>query len=156
MENEISKFREKIQSYGQREQERIEKALSLALEQEAGSSPEAAGIAGIGKTDRARLLAVCCASRVKPQKIADQEIFYPANCQRTPDNRDFWATGGTKINKCNRLLGHFAVLHSHFLIAAQAASLLRHSLPALEMLRISLFGPTNCAGAMAWERSAAE
>jgi hypothetical protein len=60
------------------------------------------------------ILAVCCASRVKPQKIADQAIFYPSNCQvaaaaRTPDNRDFWATGGTKINKCNRLLGLHAL-----------------------------------------------
>ncbi|MDR3193273.1 MAG: HD domain-containing protein [Treponema sp.] len=39
MEGEISKFREKIQPYGQREQERIEKALSVALAEEAESSP---------------------------------------------------------------------------------------------------------------------
>jgi hypothetical protein len=29
-------------------------------------------------------LGVCCASRVKPQKIADQAIFYPANSESSP------------------------------------------------------------------------
>jgi hypothetical protein len=46
--------------------------------------------------------------RVKPQKIADQAIFSPANSvepkvRSTPDNRDFCGTGGAKIHKCNRL-----------------------------------------------------
>jgi GTP pyrophosphokinase len=58
MENEISKFREKIQGYGQREQGGIEKALSLALEEEAGSSPETAGAEGIEKADPARLIGI--------------------------------------------------------------------------------------------------
>jgi GTP pyrophosphokinase len=56
MENEISKFREKIQGYGQREQERIEKALALA--EEAGSSPETAGAAGLGKADPACMVGI--------------------------------------------------------------------------------------------------
>jgi hypothetical protein len=47
---------------------------------------------------------VCCASRIKSPKIADQAIFYPANSESSPDNRDFCAAGGTKIHKCNRLL----------------------------------------------------
>jgi hypothetical protein len=51
------------------------------------------------------ILGVCRALRVKPQKIADQAIFYPANSESTPDNRDFCGTGGAKIHKCNRLLG---------------------------------------------------
>jgi GTP pyrophosphokinase len=55
MESEISKFREKIQNYGQREQERIEKALSLALTETAGSSPETEGIE---KADPARLMGI--------------------------------------------------------------------------------------------------
>jgi hypothetical protein len=28
--------------------------------------------------------AVCCASRIKPPKIARKAIFYPANCQSSP------------------------------------------------------------------------
>jgi GTP pyrophosphokinase len=59
MKSEISKFREKIQGYGQREQEGIEKALSLALE--GNASPETAGTAGtekIGKADPARLVGI--------------------------------------------------------------------------------------------------
>jgi hypothetical protein len=50
-------------------------------------------------------LGVCCASHVKPQKIADQAIFYPANSESSPDNRDFCVISGAKIHKCNRLLG---------------------------------------------------
>jgi hypothetical protein len=50
-------------------------------------------------------LGVCRASRLKSQKIADQAIFYPANSESTPDNRDFCGTDGAKIYKCNRLLG---------------------------------------------------
>jgi hypothetical protein len=42
--------------------------------------------------------------RVKPRKIAEQEIFYFANSESTPDNRDFCVTGGAKIHKRNRLL----------------------------------------------------
>ncbi|MDR1587715.1 MAG: ABC transporter ATP-binding protein [Treponema sp.] len=50
-------------------------------------------------------LGVCCASRVKPQKIAEQAISYPSNSESSPDNRDFCAAGGAKIHKCNRLPG---------------------------------------------------
>jgi biotin transport system permease protein len=50
----------------------------------------------------ALFLGVCRASRVKSQKIADQAIFYPANSESTPDNRDFCVTGDTKIHKCKR------------------------------------------------------
>jgi hypothetical protein len=43
------------------------------------------------------LLGVCCASRLKSKKIADQAIFYPANSvepkvRSTPDNRGFCGT----------------------------------------------------------------
>jgi TM2 domain-containing membrane protein YozV len=51
------------------------------------------------------LLAVCCASRIKSQKSDRKALFYPANCQSRPDNRDFCVTDGAKIHKCNRLLG---------------------------------------------------
>jgi hypothetical protein len=51
-----------------------------------------------------RLLGVCRASRIKPQKIAFRAIFYPANSGKQPDNRDFCVTGGAKIHKCDRLL----------------------------------------------------
>ncbi|MDR2101343.1 MAG: hypothetical protein LBP43_02080, partial [Treponema sp.] len=54
-----------------------------------------------------RLLAVCCASRVKPSKIGFQPIFYPANCISMPNNRDFYGffeQKAIKIHKCNRLL----------------------------------------------------
>ncbi|MDR1618236.1 MAG: response regulator transcription factor [Treponema sp.] len=52
----------------------------------------------------------CCASQVKPSKIADEEIFYPANSvepkvRSTPDNRDFCVTGSAKTRKSGRLLG---------------------------------------------------
>jgi hypothetical protein len=36
------------------------------------------------KKVNADALAVCCASRFKSKKIADQAIFYPANCQSSP------------------------------------------------------------------------
>ncbi|MDR0451957.1 MAG: leucine--tRNA ligase [Treponema sp.] len=49
-------------------------------------------------------LGVCCASRIKSQKIADQAIFYPANSKSTPDNRDFCDTDDAKIHKRNGLL----------------------------------------------------
>jgi hypothetical protein len=42
---------------------------------------------------------------VKSSKTALQAIFYPANSESTPDNRDFCGTSGAKIHKCNRLLG---------------------------------------------------
>jgi GTP pyrophosphokinase len=58
MENEISKLREKIQHYGQRERESIEKALALALEEPAGSSPENPGAGAIKKADPARLAGI--------------------------------------------------------------------------------------------------
>ncbi|MDR0998046.1 MAG: HD domain-containing protein [Treponema sp.] len=51
MENEILKFREKIQNYGQRERERIEKAL-------AGREESSPGIAGTGQADPARLTGI--------------------------------------------------------------------------------------------------
>jgi hypothetical protein len=35
-------------------------------------------------TKRNRLLAVCRASRLNPKKIADQAIYYPTNCVRSP------------------------------------------------------------------------
>jgi hypothetical protein len=34
-------------------------------------------------------LEVCCASRLKSPKLADQAIFYLANSKSSPDNRDF-------------------------------------------------------------------
>jgi hypothetical protein len=48
------------------------------------------------------LLEVCRASRIKPKKIADQAIFYPANSvepkvRSMPDNRDFYVADGAKI-----------------------------------------------------------
>ncbi|MDR1586002.1 MAG: ABC transporter ATP-binding protein [Treponema sp.] len=46
---------------------------------------------------------LCCASRVKPPKIAGEAIFYPANSESAPDNRDFYVTGDAKIHKYNRL-----------------------------------------------------
>jgi hypothetical protein len=49
-------------------------------------------------------LAVCRASCVKSQKSDRKALFYPANCQNRPDNRDFCVIGGAKIHKCNRLL----------------------------------------------------
>jgi uncharacterized protein (TIGR03905 family) len=49
-------------------------------------------------------LGVCCASCVKPPKIADEAIFYPANSKSTPDDPDFCVTDDAKIHKCNRLL----------------------------------------------------
>jgi hypothetical protein len=48
---------------------------------------------------------VCHASRVKPQKNACQAIFYSANSESTPDNRDFCVTDGAKIHKYDRMLG---------------------------------------------------
>jgi hypothetical protein len=56
-----------------------------------------------------RTLAVCCASHVKPQKIADQPIFYPANSVRTRGTRspiigDFLRHQAQKIHKRDRLL----------------------------------------------------
>jgi hypothetical protein len=50
------------------------------------------------------VLGVCCALRMKPQKIALQAIFYLANSESMPINRDFCVTDGAKIHKCNRLL----------------------------------------------------
>jgi hypothetical protein len=41
--------------------------------------------------------------RVKPQKIADQVIFYPANPESSPDSRNFRVTDGAKIHKRNSL-----------------------------------------------------
>jgi hypothetical protein len=58
------------------------------------------------------ILAVCCASRTKLLKIADQAIFYLANCQSSPDNRgfyDFFVEKIIKTYKCNRLLEKAAV-----------------------------------------------
>jgi hypothetical protein len=46
---------------------------------------------------------VCCALRLESQKGADQAIFYPANSESMPDNRDFCVTDDAKIHKCNRL-----------------------------------------------------
>jgi GTP pyrophosphokinase len=54
MENDISKFREKIQSYGQREQEQIEKALA----EEAEASRDSAGTGRIEKADPARMAGI--------------------------------------------------------------------------------------------------
>ncbi|MDR2630478.1 MAG: cobyrinate a,c-diamide synthase [Spirochaetaceae bacterium] len=56
-------------------------------------------------------LEVCCASRIKPPKIALEAIFYLANSvepkvRSTPVNRDFCGADGAKIHKCNRLLGN--------------------------------------------------
>jgi hypothetical protein len=41
-------------------------------------------------------LGVCCASRFKSKKIADQAIFYPANCQRSPFIEGF-STGTRRV-----------------------------------------------------------
>jgi hypothetical protein len=49
-------------------------------------------------------LAVCRTSCVKPQKIADQAIFYPANSESSPIIGDFLRHQAQKIHKCNRLL----------------------------------------------------
>jgi hypothetical protein len=54
-----------------------------------------------------KTLGVCRASCVKPQKIADQAIFYLANSVRMPDNRGFYGffnEKAIKTYKCNRLL----------------------------------------------------
>jgi hypothetical protein len=59
---------------------------------------------------------VCCASRVKPQKIACQAIFYPANSENNPDNQDFCVTDGAKIHKRNRLLGEHNMISEAVLI----------------------------------------
>jgi hypothetical protein len=50
-------------------------------------------------------LAVCRASRLNPQKIADQAIFYPANCVRSPFIVVFAVRSDAKTYKCDRLLG---------------------------------------------------
>jgi hypothetical protein len=50
------------------------------------------------------MIGVCCALHVNIQKIAAQAIFYLANSESSPDNRDFCGTAGAKIHKCNRLL----------------------------------------------------
>jgi hypothetical protein len=42
---------------------------------------------------------------MKSEKIADQVIFYSANSQSSPENRDFCVINDAKIHKCNRLLG---------------------------------------------------
>ncbi|MDR2101220.1 MAG: PrsW family intramembrane metalloprotease [Treponema sp.] len=47
----------------------------------------------------------CCASRIKPQKITDQAIFYPTISENMPINRDFLRHQAQKIHKYNRLLG---------------------------------------------------
>jgi hypothetical protein len=49
-------------------------------------------------------LGVCCASRVKPQKIADQAILYLSNSESSPIIGDFLRHQAQKIHKCNRLL----------------------------------------------------
>jgi hypothetical protein len=51
------------------------------------------------------VLAVCRASRLNPQKIADQAIFYSANCVRSPCIVVFAARSDAKTYKCDRLLG---------------------------------------------------
>jgi hypothetical protein len=60
-------------------------------------SPPSCGIPGSA-------LAVCRASRLNPQKIADQAIFYSANCVRSPSIVVFVARSDAKIYKCDRLL----------------------------------------------------
>jgi hypothetical protein len=50
---------------------------------------------------------VCCASHVKPKKIADQAIFYPSNSESSPIIGDFLRHQAQKIHKCNRLPGTF-------------------------------------------------
>ncbi|MDR1585823.1 MAG: hypothetical protein LBS57_00055 [Treponema sp.] len=57
-----------------------------------------------------RELGVCRTSRVKPQKIAGQAIFYPSNPEGSPDNRDLCAAGSAKIHKYKRPLGWFLEL----------------------------------------------
>ncbi|MDR3173067.1 MAG: DMT family transporter, partial [Treponema sp.] len=54
------------------------------------------------KEKKREYLAVCRASRVKPQKIADQAIFYPASCPSGPD--------GAKIHKYDRPLAMGALV----------------------------------------------
>ncbi|MDR0655832.1 MAG: hypothetical protein LBG22_05905, partial [Treponema sp.] len=49
-------------------------------------------------------LAVCCASRIKPPKIACRAIFYPANCQSSPTIVVFVAQSDAKTYKRDRLL----------------------------------------------------
>jgi hypothetical protein len=41
---------------------------------------------------------------MKSEKIADQAIFYSANSQSSPENRDFCIINDAKIHKRNRLL----------------------------------------------------
>jgi hypothetical protein len=58
-------------------------------------------------------LAVCCASRIKSRKIVCKALFYPANCQSRPDNRDFCVTDGAKIHKRDRLLASPGLTPGH-------------------------------------------
>jgi hypothetical protein len=54
-----------------------------------------------------RLLAVCYASRIKPQKTARKAVFYLINCVRSPlivVFKAFLAKKALKTYKCNRLL----------------------------------------------------
>jgi hypothetical protein len=69
-------------------------------------------------------LGVCRASHVKPQKIADQAIFYPTNFGSMPDNRDFCAISGAKIHKRDRLLvpGFLSLMLAFLLLPAAAFS----------------------------------
>ncbi|MDR0706257.1 MAG: permease [Treponema sp.] len=65
-------------------------------------------------------LAVCCASRLISRKIACKAIFYPANCQSRPDNRDFCVIGGAKIHKYNRLLARREAVYLWYYLDIQA------------------------------------
>jgi hypothetical protein len=44
-------------------------------------------------------MAVCCASRIKPRKIADQAIFCLANCVRSPTIVGFYGFFNEKSHK---------------------------------------------------------
>jgi hypothetical protein len=65
---------------------------------------------GLSPGNTGKTLGVCCASRVKPQKIADQAIFYPANSVSSPIIGNFLRHQAQKIHKCNRLLGLLLLL----------------------------------------------
>jgi hypothetical protein len=82
--------------------------LSLTIPKNEKAPKNLLGVPCQGKNKRATLgpqaLMVCCASRLNPQKIADQAIFYPTNCVRSPFVVVFAAQSGAKTYKCNRLL----------------------------------------------------
>jgi hypothetical protein len=66
-------------------------------------------------------LAVCCASRIRPQKIGFQPIFYPTNCVQTeglpyqryaqPDNRGFFVASSAKNPQVQQAASRLIILN---------------------------------------------